>query len=63
VLLDIQMPGKNGFELVRMVHEKQLNTGFIFVTAYDKYAIEAIRTSAFDYLLKPVDKDEVCRGR
>ncbi len=59
VLLDIQMPGKNGFELVRMVHEKQLDTGFIFVTAYDKYAIEAIRASAFDYLLKPVDMDDL----
>jgi len=59
VLLDIQMPQKNGFELVKMVHDKQLPTGFIFVTAYDEYAIEAIRVSAFDYLLKPVDIDEL----
>lgn len=59
VLLDIQMPQKNGFELVRMVHDKQLPTGFIFVTAYEEYAIEAIRVSAFDYLLKPVDIDEL----
>ena len=59
VLLDIQMPEKNGFELVRMVHAANLNTGFIFVTAYDEYAIEAIRSSAFDYLLKPVDPDDL----
>jgi two-component system LytT family response regulator len=59
VLLDIQMPVKNGFELVRMVHEEGLDTGFIFVTAYEEYAIEAIRSSAFDYLLKPVDLAEL----
>lgn len=59
VLLDIQMPLKNGFELVSLVHEAKLSTGFIFVTAYDEYAIEAIRASAFDYLLKPVDTDEL----
>lgn len=59
ILLDIQMPEKNGFELVKMVHESKLSPGFIFVTAYDEYAIEAIRASAFDYLLKPVDTDEL----
>ena len=59
VMLDIQMPLKNGFELLRMVHQAGLNTGFIFVTAHDEWAIEAIRSSAFDYLLKPVDTDEL----
>ncbi len=59
VLLDIQMPEKNGFELVKMVHKAQLDTGFIFVTAHDEFAIEAIRASAFDFLLKPVDADEL----
>ncbi len=59
VMLDIQMPVKNGFELVKMVHDANLSPGFIFVTAYDEYAIEAIRSSAFDYLLKPVDTDEL----
>lgn len=59
ILLDIQMPGKNGFELIKMVHEKNLDSGFIFVTAYDEYAIEAIKASAFDYLLKPVDREEL----
>jgi two-component system LytT family response regulator len=59
ILLDIQMPGKDGFELVRMINELQMDSGFVFVTAYDKYAIRAIRASAFDYLLKPVDPDEL----
>lgn len=55
ILLDIQMPGKTGFDLVHQLHEMELDQGYIFVTAYDEYAIEAIRASAFDYLLKPVD--------
>jgi DNA-binding LytR/AlgR family response regulator len=55
LLLDIQMPAKTGFELVSQLHEMELDLGYIFVTAYDEYAIEAIRASAFDYLLKPVD--------
>ncbi|MGW8314358.1 MAG: LytR/AlgR family response regulator transcription factor [Bacteroidales bacterium] len=55
ILLDIQMPVKTGFDLVSQLHEMGLDQGYIFVTAYDEYAIEAIRASAFDYLLKPVD--------
>ncbi len=55
ILLDIQMPVKTGFDLVSQLHELGMDQGYIFVTAYDEYAIEAIRQSAFDYLLKPVD--------
>jgi len=57
VFMDIQMPGMTGFDLLR-----QLNTidfGIIFTTAYDQYAIEAIRFSALDYLLKPIDAEEL----
>ncbi len=61
ILLDIQMPGNSGFELVRRIRELEKDTGYIFVTAYDEYAIEAIRASAFDYLLKPVDQAELAR--
>ncbi len=57
VFLDIEMPGMNGFNLLNNVDYKNFET--IFVTAYDHYAIKAIRTSAFDYLLKPVDIDEL----
>ncbi len=59
ILLDIQMPVKSGFELVRRLHDRGTDQGYIFVTAFDEYAIEAIRSSAFDYLLKPVDPDEL----
>jgi DNA-binding LytR/AlgR family response regulator len=55
ILLDIQMPVKSGFELVGKLHELGKDQGYIFVTAYDEYAIDAIRASAFDYLLKPVN--------
>lgn len=61
IFLDIQMPGKNGFELVGELRAHGYKTGYIFVTAYDEYAIQAVRASAFDYLLKPVDPDELRR--
>ncbi len=59
IFLDIQMPGKTGFDLVGQLRAHGLGTGYIFVTAYDEYAIRAIRASVFDYLLKPVDPDEL----
>jgi two-component system, LytTR family, response regulator len=59
ILLDIQMPRKNGFELVRMLRSEGHDPGYIFVTAYDEFAIQALRISAFDYLLKPVDPHDL----
>jgi two-component system LytT family response regulator len=53
VLLDIQMPGGNGFELLKKF--EKINFDIIFVTSFDKYAINAIKFSPLDYLLKPVD--------
>lgn len=53
VMLDIEMPGMNGFDFLNRAGE--WNFDVIFTTAYDKYAIKAIRFSALDYLLKPVD--------
>jgi two-component system LytT family response regulator len=57
VFLDIQMPGGNGFELLK----KLVNISFevVFVTSYDQYAIEAIKFSALDYLLKPIEVQEL----
>ncbi|HXB28453.1 MAG TPA: response regulator [Puia sp.] len=57
LFLDIEMPFMNGFEMLEKLPE--LNFKLIFTTSYDQYAIKAIRFSALDYLLKPVDKDEL----
>ncbi len=53
IMLDIEMPGLSGFDFLNMVTEN--NFDVIFTTAYDQYAIKAIRFSALDYLLKPID--------
>jgi two-component system response regulator LytT len=57
VFLDVHMPGLDGMGVVRRLREKDIELPyFIFVTAYDQYAVEAFRLKAMDYLLKPVDK-------
>lgn len=57
LLLDIQMPGRNGFELLQSL------TGYlfevIFVTAFDQYGIQAVKFAAIDYLLKPINTEEL----
>jgi len=57
VFLDIQMPFLNGFDLLNKLDE--INFEVIFTTAFNQYAIKAIRFSALDYLLKPVDVNEL----
>lgn len=52
VFLDIQMPDKNGFEVLASIKNEQMPT-LIFITAYDSYALKAFEYSALDYLLKP----------
>ncbi len=52
VFLDIQMPGKSGFEVLEELHYLP---EVIFVTAYDEYALKAFEVSALDYILKPID--------
>jgi two-component system LytT family response regulator len=57
VFLDIEMPAMNGFEMLEQFTE--IPFAIIFTTSYDQYAIKAIRFSALDYLLKPVDPKEL----
>ncbi|HMH33980.1 MAG TPA: LytTR family DNA-binding domain-containing protein [Puia sp.] len=57
VFLDIEMPSMNGFEMLEQF--EQIPFAIIFTTSYDQYAIKAIRFSALDYLLKPIDPKEL----
>lgn len=59
VFLDIEMPGHSGLELLDFFNEEEIDFRIIFVTAYNEYAIKALRLSALDYLLKPVDAEEL----
>lgn len=60
VFLDIQMPHMNGFELLSQLPERNFNV--IFTTAYDDYAIQAFKVNAIDYLLKPIDPDDLMQA-
>jgi two-component system LytT family response regulator len=59
VFLDINMPGKSGFDLLSELDE---TPEVIFVTAYDQFAIKAFDVNALDYLLKPVNPDRLAEG-
>lgn len=57
LFLDIEMPQENGFQLLEKFDD--INFEIIFTTAYDQYAIQAIKYAALDYILKPIDVDEL----
>lgn len=59
VFVDMEMPRMSGFDLVKRVRKIRPAQEFIFVTAFHQYAIKALKNEAFDYLLKPVDIDEL----
>ena len=59
LLLDVQMPGLNGFEVAHRLMDAALLPNLVFVTAYDQYALEAFKVNAVDYLLKPVDAERL----
>jgi two-component system LytT family response regulator len=57
LLLDVHLPDGTGFDLVKKIKKKDFK--IVFITAYDQYALKAIKLSALDYLLKPVKPDEL----
>lgn len=57
VFLDIQMPDGTGFDMLKMIPQK--NFEVIFITAHEEFAIKAIKFSALDYILKPIDPEEL----
>lgn len=59
VFLDIEMPNFSGLEILDFFDEDQVDFSIIFTTAYNHYAIEALKISAVDYLLKPLNKEDI----
>ncbi|MCC5926500.1 MAG: response regulator transcription factor [Bacteroidetes bacterium] len=57
IFLDVEMPGKDGFSLLESFPNPDFH--IVFVTAHEHYAIRALKTNAFDFLLKPIDTDEL----
>lgn len=61
VFLDVEMPGLSGVDAAPLVRERTDPPAVVFVTAHERYAVEAFAVEAFDYLLKPVDPDRLAR--
>src|SRR3954466_8531407 len=63
VFLDVQMPGLDGFGVIKKLIEKKISMPqVIFATAFDQYAVKAFEVNAVDYLLKPFDKKRVTQA-
>lgn len=60
VLLDIEMPGMTGLEMIEQIPDFRF--GLIFITAYNEFAVRAFKLSAMDYLLKPIEPEELIRA-
>lgn len=59
VFIDVEMPGMTGFNVIEAVRKEFVYPTFIIETAYNQYAIKAIKKEAFDYLIKPIDIDDL----
>lgn len=62
IFLDVEMSAMTGFEFLDELEKNQIPPKIIFTTAYDAYALNAIKKSAFDYLLKPVSRKELAQS-
>ncbi|MCT4622873.1 MAG: LytTR family DNA-binding domain-containing protein [Schleiferiaceae bacterium] len=63
IFLDVNLAGESGFEVLERLKEEGLDTPeVVFTTAHDEYAIKAIKFSAIDYLLKPIDAEELVKA-
>ena len=59
VFLDIEMPGYSGLQIMDFFEPEEVDFDIIFITAYSEYAITAFKISAFDYLLKPINQEDL----
>jgi two-component system, LytTR family, response regulator len=59
IFLDIKMPEMDGFTFLEQIKKEKRQSEVVFVTAYDQFALKAIKKHAFDYLLKPVDRKDL----
>jgi DNA-binding LytR/AlgR family response regulator len=61
VFLDVEMPETTGLEVARLVLDRRERPAVVFVTAHERYAVDAFAVEAFDYLVKPVDPERLAR--
>lgn len=59
ILMDINMPGKTGMDLIQLIRARNVDVPVVFVSAYKEYAIQSIKNEVYDFLLKPVDRNEL----
>jgi two-component system LytT family response regulator len=62
LFLDIELAGESGFDLLEELSGEDPQPAVVFITAHDKFAIQAIKFSALDYLLKPIDPEELVKA-
>jgi DNA-binding LytR/AlgR family response regulator len=61
VFLDIELPGMTGIDVARLVLDRSERPAVVFVTAHERYAVDAFAVEAFDYLVKPVERERLAR--
>lgn len=62
VFLDIEMPGFSGLEILNFFGADEIDFSIVFTTSYNEYAVQAFKLSAIDYLLKPIESDDLIRA-